>query len=63
MMPNGETADCICCLKPLTAEERKHYEYRCEGCERTHFQRILNWRAGAEDKELDALFGDAGERG
>lgn len=58
MIPAGETPICIVCLGKLTDEERKFYEYRCEKCERSHFQRIQRWKDGGQDTELDALLGD-----
>lgn len=55
MIPAGETPTCIVCLGKLTDEERTMYEYRCEKCERSHFQRIQRWKAGEPDAELDSL--------
>lgn len=56
MIPAGQTTHCIVCLAALTYDEWNYYEYRCEKCERSHFQRIQRWKAGGEDRELDELF-------
>lgn len=47
---------CRECAKPLTAEEAKYYETRCENCEREWGERIEAWRKGGEDGELDLLY-------
>lgn len=61
MLRPGESPVCLMCLKPLSAEERKYYEYRCEPCEGKAWARLQRWKAGAKDAELDALFGDKDE--
>ena len=61
MLPPGPTDNCVACLKPLTAEERHYYEYRCEACEGKWFERVAAWRNGGADAELDGYFGDKSE--
>lgn len=48
---------CSGCGNALTDNERHYYIHRCETCERKHWERIRAWREGAEDKELDRMFG------
>lgn len=57
MIRAGQTSNCIACLAPLTDEEKKYYEYRCENCERRMVRRIWRWQKGHPDAELDAMFG------
>lgn len=47
---------CMDCLSELTIEERRYYMYRCESCERKEHGRIVKWRNGVKDKELDKKF-------
>lgn len=44
------------CGKILTNHERKYYGTSCENCEELWSKRIDDWKAGAEDAELDAMF-------
>ncbi len=48
---------CRECGCRLTAVEVEHYEDRCEDCEGAWLEQIEAWRHGAEDEELDRLFG------
>lgn len=52
---------CIECGKKLHQFEHEYYRYRCEGCEGLLRLRIIAWKNGAPDPELDKLFG--GEEG
>lgn len=44
------------CGKVLTDEERHYYGTACEACTRLWDETIDAWRAGGENKELDAMF-------
>ena len=50
-------AYCIDCTKILKPTERYYYEYRCEDCESFWNERIDEWLAGADDPELEVLYG------
>lgn len=49
---------CKDCDAPLTDEEARYYEDRCERCECLHFVRVEAWRKGErEDPDLDQMYG------
>ena len=48
---------CCECFQVLTDEEIKYYENLCEICTKEQHERIKSWKAGEEDKELDAKYG------
>jgi len=50
--------NCKDCGRLLTAMEEHYFTIKCEGCEIAEIQRIEAWRNGAEDPELDELYGD-----
>lgn len=47
---------CIDCCKRLSVAEQYYYVIRCEECEREAHERIVRWREGGEDKELDFIY-------
>lgn len=49
---------CSQCGKLLSDAEYEFYTYHCEECERYWGDRISEWREGAEDAELDQLYGE-----
>lgn len=51
------TSNCVMCLKPLTAEEKHTYEYRCEACQGKWMDRLVSWMRGRKDTELDKFYG------
>lgn len=53
---------CQDCGAVLTADEARHYEYRCEACEKQWHDRTCAWREGAEDPEMDALYSAPDEK-
>lgn len=48
---------CADCGIPMTLNEITFYEYRCETCERKWADTMEAWRHGAENQELDKLYG------
>jgi len=48
---------CTDCGIEMTDEESEYYETRCESCEIEHQARILLWKAGKPDSEMDRLYG------
>lgn len=54
LFPYGQ---CIDCGSPLTIDEEYYLEYRCSECEFKFNERIRVWRNGADDKELDEMYG------
>ena len=44
------------CGAILTADERHYYGSVCEICTQKWDQAIEDWKAGGENKELDAMF-------
>ena len=48
---------CKDCQAALTKEEIYFYEYRCEECEQAHVRRLDAFLAGADDPELEEMFG------
>lgn len=54
---SAATSNCVMCLKPLTAEEKHAYEYRCEACHGKWMDRLISWMRGRKDTELDKVYG------
>ncbi len=48
---------CVSCGEMLTDEEQHYYGTRCERCEAEGCEHLEAWRHGAEDEELDRLYG------
>lgn len=47
---------CVECRRRLTDEEIRHYDDRCEACERVWCASVDAWRHGAADPALDARY-------
>lgn len=46
--------NCKHCGNPMTADEIEYLEDRCCNCETLAHQRLIAWREGAHDPEMDA---------
>ena len=51
---------CFDCRTELTAQEIEDHEIRCERCDTKLYERILSWRNGAKDAELEKILNDSG---
>lgn len=48
---------CRDCDEMLTLEEALHYGDQCERCVRIDHERVVRWRNGGSDPELDEMYG------
>ena len=48
---------CRQCYVPLSPQEIVYYGNHCDHCLRFEQQRVDDWKAGKDDKELDELYG------
>jgi hypothetical protein len=49
---------CMSCGSRISDDEATYYGERCEACARRDWERVLRWKAGAQDAELDARYSD-----
>ncbi len=48
--------NCRECAQPLTDNEIKYYESRCEKCEKEWHEELIAWRQGEENEKFDKQF-------
>lgn len=56
-MPRQPQCTCRICGARLSAEESEFYSDTCDACARAWSAHVDNYRYGAEDVDLDRLFG------